>query len=61
MGSCLSEGMVSSELAPLGFRMLLKGCPGFGYACAYLLGRAIVDTSLQTSFSFQGAASFTPP
>ncbi len=53
--------MVSSELAPLGFRMLLRGCPGLGYAWAYLLGRAIVDTSLHGSCHIQGAASFTPP
>lgn len=31
MGSCLSEGIVSSEV-PLRFRMLLRGCPAFGYA-----------------------------
>ena len=53
MGSCLSEGMVSSELAPPGFRMLLKGCPAFGYAWAYLLGNVMVSTSLQINSSFQ--------
>ena len=58
MGSCLSEGMVSRELAPLGFRMLLKGCPDFGYAWAYLLGNAMVSTSLHSNSAFQGTASF---
>lgn len=58
MGSCLSEGMVSRELAPLVFRMLLKGWPDFGYAWAYLLGNAMVSTSLQVNFFFQGTASF---
>jgi len=46
MGSCLSEGIVSNEM-PLKFRILLRGCPGWGYAWAYLLGGAIVGVSLQ--------------
>ena len=46
MGSCLSEGIVSKEV-PLKFRILLRGCPCWGYAWAYLLGGAIVGASLQ--------------